>query len=199
MWTKVEEELERLTKEGIIELVQYAEWAAPIVPVLKSDKTSVRICGDFKLTVNQASKLNRYPIPKVEDLFPTLAGGKSFIKLDLSQAYQQIELEETSKNYVVINTNKRLFRYTRLPYGVSSAPGHFQRAMENLLQGLPHVVVYIDDILVTGDSNESHLANLQEVLVRLEDAGLVDLVTKRLQRKKAMSTSKHTKEALFVS
>ena len=172
MRTKVEQELERLTKEGIIELVQYAEWAAPIVPVLKSDKTSVRICGDFKLTVNQASKLDRYPIPKVEDLFATLAGGKSFTKLDLSQAYQQIELEETSKNYVVINTNKGLFRYTRLPYGVSSAPGLFQRAMENLLQGLPHVVVYIDDILVTGDSNESHLANLREVLIRLEDAGL---------------------------
>ena len=108
----------------------------------------------------------------MEDLFATLAGGKSFIKLDLSQAYQQIKLEETSKNYVVINTNKGLFRYTRLPYGVSSAPGLFQRAMENLLQGLPHVVVYIDDILVIGDSNESHLANLCEVLIRLEDAGL---------------------------
>ena len=172
MQTKVEKELERLTKEGIIEPVQYAEWAAPIVPVLKSDKTSVRIFENFKLTVNQASKLDRYPIPKVEDLFATLAGGKSFTKRDLSQAYQQIELEETSKNYVVINTNKGLFRYTRLPYGVSSAPGLFQRAMENLLQGLQHVVVYIDDILVTGDSNESHLANLREVLVRLEDAGL---------------------------
>ena len=60
MRTKVEKELERLTKEGIIEPVQYAEWAAPIVPVLKSDKTSVQICGDFKLTVNQVSKLDRY-------------------------------------------------------------------------------------------------------------------------------------------
>ena len=122
--------------------------------------------------VNQASKMDRYTIPKVEDLFATLTGGKSFTKLALSQAYQQIELEETSKNYVVIDTNKGLFRYTRLPYGVSSAPGLFQQAMENLLQGLPHVVVYIDDILATGNSNESHLANLCEVLVSLEDAGL---------------------------
>ena len=58
--------------------------------MLKSDKTSVRICGDFKLTVNQVSKLDRYPIPKIEDLFAQLAGGKSFTKLDLSQAYQQL-------------------------------------------------------------------------------------------------------------
>ena len=156
----VEQELDRLTKEGIIEPVQFAEWAAPIVPVLRSDKKSVRICGDFKLTINQASKLDRYPIPMVEDLFATLAGGKMFTKLDLSQPYQQIELEESSKNYVVINTQKGLFRYTRLPYGVASAPGIVQRTMENLLQGMNQVVVYIDDILVTGENKEAHLANL---------------------------------------
>ena len=142
------------------------------MPVLKSDKKSVRICGDFKLTIKQASKRDRYPIPKVEDLFATLAGGKTFTKLDLSQVYQQIELEETSKNYVVINTQKGLFRYTRLPYGVASAPAIFQRTMENLLQGMNHVVVYIDDILVTGENKEAHLANLQEVFHRLEKAGL---------------------------
>ena len=113
----VKQELDRLTKEGIIEPVQFAEWAAPIVPVLKSDKKSVRVCGDFKLTINQASKLDSYPIPKVEDLFA--AGGKMFTKLDVSQAYQHIGLEESSKNYVVINTQKGLFRYTRLPYGFS--------------------------------------------------------------------------------
>ena len=57
---KVEHELTRLTQEGILRPVQFAEWAAPIVPVLKSDKSSVRICGDFKQTVNQAAKLDRF-------------------------------------------------------------------------------------------------------------------------------------------
>ena len=65
---KVEDELERLGKEGTLEPVQFSEWAAPIVPVLKSDKSSIRICGDFCLTVNPVSKLDRYPTPKVEDL-----------------------------------------------------------------------------------------------------------------------------------
>ena len=59
---------------------------APIVPVMKSDGKSVRICGDFKLTANRASKVDRYPIPHEEDLFATLAGGKTFTTLDMSQA-----------------------------------------------------------------------------------------------------------------
>ena len=109
--------------------------------MLKSDQKSVRVCGDFRMTVNPISRLNRYPIPKVEDLFTTLAGGKTFTKLDLSQAYQQLKLDSESRKYVVINTHKRLFRYTRLPYGISSAPGIFQKAMESLLQGIPNVTV----------------------------------------------------------
>ena len=70
----VEQELERLVEEGTVESVQFSDWAAPIVPVLKADKSSVRICGDFSLTVNQVSKLDRYPIPKIEDLLASLHG-----------------------------------------------------------------------------------------------------------------------------
>lgn len=77
----------KLIGQHIIEPVVFSEWAAPIVTVMKSDKT-IRICGDFKLTVNKVPALDRYPIPKVEDLFSTLSGGTAFTKLDLSQAYQ---------------------------------------------------------------------------------------------------------------
>ena len=93
---------------------------------MKKDGTSLRICGDFKVTVNQVSKLDKYPIPKIDDLFAQLAGGKMFTKLDMSQAYQQLVLEEDSRKYVVINTHRGLFRYNRLPFGISSAPGIFQ-------------------------------------------------------------------------
>ena len=108
----------------------------PIVPVLKKDKKSVRICGDFKRTVNPVARLDRYPIPKVDDLFTSLGGGEMFSKIDLSQAYQQVPLEENLRKVVVINTQKGLFCFTRLPFGISSAPGIFQRVMENLLQGV---------------------------------------------------------------
>ena len=118
---KVEKEIDRLLSDGIIEPVEYADWAAPVVAVLKSDRKSVRLCGDFRMTVNPVAKLHRHPIPK-SDLFATLQGGKTFTKLDLSQAYQQLPLHPESRKYVVINTHKGLFQYTRLPFGISLAP-----------------------------------------------------------------------------
>jgi hypothetical protein len=78
----VEKELERLQEEGTIEPVQFADWAAPMV---KDDK-SIRICGDYKVTANQAAKLDNYTIPKAEDLFATLSGGEKFTKLDMSRS-----------------------------------------------------------------------------------------------------------------
>ena len=90
----------------------------------------------------------------------------------MSQAYQQLVLDDDSKEIVTINTHKGLFSYQRLPFGVSSAPGIFQRTMETILAGVPRVLVYLDDILVTGASQEEHMSNLKEVLSRLQKAGL---------------------------
>ena len=151
--------------------VESSEWAAPVVPVVKSDG-SVRICGDFRLTVNKVAATNVYPLPRIEDLFASLKGGQEFTKLDVAHAYLQIPLAEASQKYVTINTHRGLFKYTRLPFGVSAAPAIFQRTMESILQGIPGVAVYIDDILVTGSSREDHLSSLDMVLGRLEAAGL---------------------------
>ena len=129
----------------------------------------MRICGDFSVTINSTTKLDAYPIPRIKDLFTKLTGGKSYTKLDLSQAYLQIEIEEDSKDLLTINTHRGLFRYNRLPFGVSSAPGIFQRATESLL---PSVLVYLDDILVTGKTDEEHLVNLEKVLQQMETHGL---------------------------
>ena len=171
---QVEEELDRLTREGILEPVEMAEWAAPIMPAVKTDK-KIRICGDFRLTINPALEVDRYPIPKIEDLFATLAGrGKIFSKLDLSQAYQQVLLHEESKGLVCVKTHKGLFRYTRLPFGVASAPSIFQRLMETILQGIPKVIVYIDDILVSGHSEVEHRELMRRVLNRLQEVGIID-------------------------
>ena len=153
---KVEEELERLQALGVIQPVQFSNWAAPIVPVMKNDGR-VCICGDYKITVNQAARLEKYPIPRIEELFALLAGGEVFTKLDLSHAHLQIPLDEESCHFVTINTHKGLFEYKHLPFGVASTLSIFQRTMENILQGIKGVCVCIDDILITGSTEEEHL------------------------------------------
>ena len=172
-------ELDRLVTEKIIQPVEFSEWAAPIVLVLKSNG-HIHICGDYKCTVNQAAKVDKYPLPNIEDLYVKLTNGRHFSKLDLSNAYQQLILDEESKLLTTINTSKGLFVYNRLPFGVSSAPGIFQRTMEQLLAGMQMVVVYLDDILVCGRTLQEHDEVLKQVLDRLQSAGL------RLNREKCL-------------
>lgn len=90
----------------------------------------------------------------------------------LTQAYLQLLLDEESKQYLTINTHKGLFRYNRLPFGVSSAPAIFQRAMDTLFQGFKGVCVYLDDILVSGQSIDEHFTNLNNVMCKLQESGL---------------------------
>ncbi|XP_055922700.1 uncharacterized protein K02A2.6-like [Eupeodes corollae] len=159
----------RLVAEGILSWVQRTQWAAPVVIVEKANG-GIRICGDFKTTVNPQIVCNRHPLPRPRDLFHKLRGGKVFSKIDLSEAYLQIELDESSRDYVVINTPFGLLRFNRLPYGISSAPGEFQGVMEQIFADLP-VGIYIDDIVIAGTSEEEHLQILEEVLKRLEANG----------------------------
>lgn len=97
-------------------------------------------------------------------MFACLSGGQRFTKLDLSSAYQQMHLEKDSCKFTTINTHKGLFTYTRLPFGIASAPAVFQCTMDTIFQALPQVICYIDDILITGKTQVEHLANLEATL-----------------------------------
>lgn len=168
---RVEAELDRLVKQGILEPVEYSEWATPIVPVTKKDG-SIRICGDYKSTLNKALKSHCFQIPAISTLLSSLAGGKIFAKLDLAQAYQQLSVDERSSLLQTIITHKGAFRVKRLQFGISSAPGIFQNFMENLLRKIPGVLPFFDDIVVSG-SNEQELAErLKSVLGRFDEFGL---------------------------
>ena len=98
----------------------------------------------------------------------------------MSNAYLQLPLDAESKKFTTINTHKGVFEYTRLPFGVASAPAIFQRYMDTLLQGIPQESVYIDDILIAAATIEEHLHTLELVLQRLQQAGL------RLNRSKCL-------------
>uniref|UniRef100_A0AAV2JVH3 ribonuclease H n=1 Tax=Knipowitschia caucasica TaxID=637954 RepID=A0AAV2JVH3_KNICA len=168
---KVEAELDRLEADGILSKVDWSPWATPIVPVAKKSG-AVRVCGDFKITINPVLQAEQYPLPRIEDIFANLAGGKRFTKVDLAEAYLQMEIEEDSKMFLTINTLKGLYRYNRLVFGVASAPAIWQRAMDQVLQGIPGTQCYLDDIIVTGANDNEHLENLHKVLQRLQDYGL---------------------------
>ena len=95
-----------------------------------------------------------------------------FSKLDLSHAYQQLKLDAESQHYVTVITHKGIYRYLRMPYGVSSAPSIFQSSMDQILRGLDHVMCFLDDILFTAESEKVHLNVLDEVLARLAQCGV---------------------------
>ena len=122
------DELDRMEQQGIIQKIPSSGWAAPLVAVPKK-YGRFRLCGDYKVTINQDLEVDQ---PKPEDLFATLANGSLFTKLDLSQAYLQVELDKDSTKYVTINTHQGLYQFSRLPFGVASAPAIFQRLMDTV-------------------------------------------------------------------
>ncbi|KAJ8872026.1 hypothetical protein PR048_028366 [Dryococelus australis] len=160
--TKVEQELDRLVKVWVLKPVEFNEWATPIVPIIKKDGT-VRICGDYNITVNPVLETDLYPMPRIEDILNSFGKCDKFSKFYLNQAYQQVLLDENSRKYVTISTHKGLFQYSRIPVGVSYGPGIFQRLMEQLLVDIVSVLFFLDDILVTADNDEKHLERLTKV------------------------------------
>ncbi|XP_053383801.1 uncharacterized protein K02A2.6-like [Mercenaria mercenaria] len=168
--SKIEKEVESLVETGVLVKVDHSDWATPIVPVPKSNG-DIRICGDFKVTVNPQLEVDQYPLPRVEDIFASLGNGKKFSKIDLKNAYLQLEVDAESKKLLTINTHKGLFRYNRLVFGVAPAAAIFQRLIEQIVGDIPGVQVILDDMIITGSTDEEHLAHLEEVLQRLEKYG----------------------------
>jgi len=99
---KIADELKRLERRGVLEKVEFYDWATP---VLKPDN-SVQICNNYKVTINPVLDVPEYPMPVAEELFMQVNGGEKFTKLDLSSAYQQVLLDEESRQYVKDKTKK---------------------------------------------------------------------------------------------
>ncbi|XP_018404622.1 PREDICTED: uncharacterized protein K02A2.6-like, partial [Cyphomyrmex costatus] len=164
----VDKEIENLESAGILEKINTSEWATPIVPVLK-EGGKIRICGDYSVTLNPNLIVDDHPLPTIDELFSEMAGGTSFSKIDLKQAYLQLEVRKEDQQYLTLNTHRGLYKPTRLMYGIASAPAIWQREIENILKDIPGVTVFLDDIKVTGTNDTEHLHRLELVFQRLHE------------------------------
>ncbi|UYV81082.1 hypothetical protein LAZ67_19002721, partial [Cordylochernes scorpioides] len=162
----VTEALDKMVAKGYLCEVASSKWATPVVVVPKKNK-EIRICCDFKVTLNKYLDTAAYPLPTQQDLFSTLAKGKYFSKLDLRNAYLQLEVDPGTRPLLTINTHKGLFRFKRMPFGLANAPSYFQSVMDRVLSGIRGVICYIDDVLIATASIEEHLALLKTIFARL--------------------------------
>ena len=166
----MKKELDHLQEAGIIEPTNNSRWAAPIVLVRKAND-KVYICADYSTELNNALDTHQYPLPIPKDLFAKLNGGICFAKIDFSDAFLQLEVDEDSKELLTINTHKGLFRYNCLPFGVKTAPSIFQQTMDAMLTGIMKATAFLDDIIVSGTSQDELLQRLISVFECIQQYG----------------------------
>ena len=163
---EVDLELDRLEKENIIEKADYTNWGTPLVIVPKSDGR-IRLCADYKATVNNQLIDTSYPIPRIEDIFDKMKGGKYFCTLDVYKAYLHLKVDEESQKIQAISTHRGTYYVKRLFFGVKIAPNEFHKFIDQFLDGLTGTAAYFDDIIVQGSTKEECYMRLIKVLDKL--------------------------------
>ena len=158
-----------MQEEGVIQ-PSNSPWASAIVLVRKKDGT-LRICVDYR-QLNSVTKLDTFPLPRIDDILDQLGNAKYFTTLDLAAGYWQIRVADDSIEKTAFISHGGLYEFRVMPFGLTNAPGVFQRLMQQVLQGLnptdgpSFVSVYIDDVLIFSRSLEDHLRHIGQVLDR---------------------------------
>ena len=171
MQEKVKSELDRLEALGILEKCPSGgvSNASPVVWVTKKNG-SLRMCPDYSVHVNSKIRTESYPLPHIESMLSNLNGARFFAKIDLKDAYWQVELDDSAKELCTINTSKGLYFVKRLQMGMKNSASVFQNCMENsVLKGLTHVIAYQDDLIIYATTEGSLQKHLAAVLGRLRE------------------------------
>ncbi|GBN30968.1 Transposon Ty3-G Gag-Pol polyprotein [Araneus ventricosus] len=171
MRKKVDIAIDKLLDQGVLEPISNPKWSTPIVPAIKQSG-EIRLCADYKVTINKAMKNHPFPIPSVNHILANLADGKFFAKIDLAQAYLQLRVDDASAEARTIVTHRGAFKVNRLQFGVNVAPSLFQNFTEDLLKRIPGVLPYFDDVLIFAATEEQLCNYLRLVLERLSESGI---------------------------
>ena len=164
----IEEEVARLLKAGKIRPSK-SPWGAPVVLVRKKDGT-LRFCIDFR-ELNDKTRKDAYPVPRIDELLDSLNGSKYFCTLDLASGYWQIAMHTDDVDKTAFTTHSGLFEWIVMPFGLCNAPATFCRLMETVLSDImwSKCLVYLDDIIAFGKSFSQTLCSLKAVFVRLRE------------------------------
>ena len=163
--------IQRMLEKNVISR-SHSPWSSPVILVRKKDG-SLRFCVDYR-KINEVTRKDAYPLPRIDDTLDTLAGSSWFTTLDLLSGYWQVDIAESDRDKTAFATREGLFHFNVMPFGLCNAPATFQRLMDMVLAGLLWDVclVYLDDVIIMGRDFQSHLNNIGMVLERLREAGL---------------------------
>ena len=165
----VRKEIDDMLEAGIIVPASSA-WSFPVVIASKKDGKH-RFCVDYR-TLNRVMKADRWPLPKIEEIFDDLEGSTVFTTLDLFSGYWQVKMAEASKEKISFVTRYGTYQFEVMPFGLMNAPSTFQRMMDIVLKDLPFARVYIDDVVIFSKSLDEHLIHLKQVMSCIADNGL---------------------------
>ena len=168
MKKQIEDKIDELEKNDIIE-----KKSGPTPWVSNIDEIpNKRLAIDMR-QANKAILRERFPMPNIDETPQEMNNASVFSRLDLTEAFNQIEISEQSRYITTFVCHKGLYRYKRLNYGVSSASELFQRILQQILQDIPSCKNIVDDIIIYADNQEDHDKVLKMVLTRLRDNCLV--------------------------
>src|SRR3990170_934629 len=163
---ELKKQLDELLQKGYIH-PSISPWGSPVLFVKKKDG-SLRMCVDYR-QLNEVTIKNRYPLPRIDDLFDQLSGARVFSKIDLRMGYHQLKIRKEDIPKTAFTTRYRLYEFTVMAFGLTNAPAYFMSMMNKVFMDFldKFMVVFIDDILMYSKDEEEHKQHLRAVLERL--------------------------------
>jgi len=167
----IADQINKMLKLKVIE-PSHSAWASPVVIVRKKNGKA-RFCVDYR-RLNNITKKDAYPLPRMEDFLDSLGDAKVFTSLDCTAGYWKVPLRSADREKTAFTTHAGIYHWLSMPFGLTNAPATLQRALDIILSGLKWqlCLIYLDDVVIFSAYAEQHVKDVDVVLTRLREAGV---------------------------